>query len=102
MVRDKMDESAPNPLKSSAARRLLFGLSMELDSFLTEMLRHRGALQNLARRLRREAADDLVQETYLRAIASRASFRVGSNARAWLCRILVNAAINEYRRSARD
>ncbi|MDH3683162.1 MAG: sigma-70 family RNA polymerase sigma factor [Acidimicrobiia bacterium] len=42
-------------------------------------------------------AEDLVQETYLRAYRSYGTFRPGSNLRAWLFRILTNAHINRYR-----
>jgi len=44
-------------------------------------------------------AEDLVQETYLRAYAAWASFEPGSNCRAWLIRILMNSYINHYRRA---
>jgi RNA polymerase sigma-70 factor, ECF subfamily len=46
-----------------------------------------------------DAAQDLVQETYLRAYAAWASFIAGSNCRAWLIRILTNSYINHYRRA---
>ncbi len=42
-------------------------------------------------------AEDLVQETYLRAFRSYGSFETGTNLRAWLFRILTNAHINRYR-----
>ena len=45
------------------------------------------------------AAEDLVQETYLRAYAAWSSFIPGSNCRAWLIRILMNSYINHYRRA---
>jgi RNA polymerase sigma-70 factor (ECF subfamily) len=45
------------------------------------------------------AAEDLVQETYLRAYTAWASFEPGSNCRAWLIRILMNSYINHYRRA---
>ncbi len=44
------------------------------------------------------AAEDLVQETFLRAYQAWGSFAPGSNCRAWLIRILMNSYINHYRR----
>ena len=46
-------------------------------------------------------AEDLVQETYLRAFRSYGTFRAGTNLRAWLFRILTNAHINRYRAKSR-
>jgi RNA polymerase sigma-70 factor (ECF subfamily) len=47
-------------------------------------------------------AEDLVQETYLKAYAAFASFTPGTNLRAWLYRILTNTYINGYRRRQRQ
>jgi RNA polymerase sigma-70 factor (ECF subfamily) len=47
-------------------------------------------------------ADDLVQETLARAWQARASFRPGTNARAWTQRILFNTYINHYRKKKRE
>lgn len=47
-------------------------------------------------------ADDLVQETLIRAWQARASFRPGTNARAWTRRILFNTYINHYRKKKRE
>jgi RNA polymerase sigma-70 factor (ECF subfamily) len=47
-------------------------------------------------------AEDLVQETYLKAYAAFASFTQGTNLRAWLYRILTNTYINGYRRRQRQ
>jgi RNA polymerase sigma-70 factor, ECF subfamily len=44
------------------------------------------------------AAEDLVQETFLRAYTAWDTFTPGSNCRAWLIRILMNSYINHYRR----
>ena len=60
-------------------------------------------LYSAARRMTRNAADaeDLVQETYLRAYRGFGNFQQGTNLRAWLFRILTNAFINSYRSKQR-
>ena len=57
-----------------------------------------------AMRMTRNPADaqDLVQETYLKAFAAFGSFTQGTNLRAWLFRILTNTYINSYRRKQRQ
>jgi RNA polymerase sigma-70 factor (ECF subfamily) len=67
--------------------------------FTQEVLPHLTSLRDYARRL--GDPDDLVQQTYLQAFAARAQFRAGSNARAWLHRIMVNVAMTEHRHRAR-
>ena len=61
-------------------------------------------LSRTALRLARGSAlaDDLVQETLIRAWQARASFRPGTNARAWTRRILFNTYINHYRKKKRE
>src|SRR5947208_4529452 len=49
----------------------------------------------------REDAEELVQETYVRALRSWASFQPGTNLRAWLLRILTNLNIDRGRRQQR-
>ncbi|MBO0851459.1 MAG: sigma-70 family RNA polymerase sigma factor [Pseudonocardia sp.] len=61
-------------------------------------------LYGAALRMTRNPADaeDLVQETYLKAYAAFGSFRAGTNLRAWLYRILTNTYINGYRKRQRQ
>ncbi|MDT5067324.1 MAG: polymerase sigma-70 factor, subfamily [Mycobacterium sp.] len=49
-----------------------------------------------------EDAEDLVQDTMMRAYAAFHTFRVGTNLKAWLFRILTNGYINAYRKSKRE
>lgn len=63
---------------------------------------HRAFLYRFALRLRGNAADadDLVQETYLKAYRFWDSYDQGTNIRAWLCQILKNSAISLYRKES--
>jgi len=47
-------------------------------------------------------AEDLVQDTYLRAFRGFAGFTEGTNLKAWLYRILTNSFINTYRKKQRQ
>ena len=61
------------------------------------------ALYSAALRMTRNPADaeDLVQETYLRAYRGFGGFREGTNLKAWLYKILTNTFINTYRAKKR-
>ncbi|HXE57127.1 MAG TPA: sigma-70 family RNA polymerase sigma factor [Gemmatimonadales bacterium] len=73
-------------------------------SFEEEALPHLDGLYRVALRLTRDPAraEDLVQETMLRAFRAWDRFTPGTNARAWLFAILRNGFINEYRRMRRE
>ena len=62
------------------------------------------SLYSAAMRLTRNPSDaeDLVQETYLRAFRGFAGFQEGTNLKAWLYRILTNSYINTYRKKQRE
>jgi RNA polymerase sigma-70 factor (ECF subfamily) len=47
-------------------------------------------------------ANDLVQDTYLKAFRFISSFERGTNAKAWLFRILKNSFINDYRKRSKE
>jgi len=73
-------------------------------AFEAEALPHLDSLWAAARRLthHREAdAEDLVQETFLRAYRTFDNFERGTNARSWLLTILYSVFINRYHREQR-
>jgi RNA polymerase sigma-70 factor, ECF subfamily len=62
-------------------------------------MEHMGSLYSAALRMTRNPSDaeDLVQETYLKAYRSFGTFQEGTNLKAWLYKILTNTFINSYR-----
>jgi RNA polymerase sigma-70 factor (ECF subfamily) len=71
------------------------------SSFEREALVHLDTVYRVARRLAGNTAEaeDLTQETMLKAFRAWQQFRPGTNARAWLLTILRNTFINQYRRA---
>jgi len=71
--------------------------------FAEQAMEFMPALYSAALRMSRNRSDaeDLVQETYLKAYRSFGGFEQGTNLRAWLYRILTNTFINSYRSKKR-
>ncbi len=69
--------------------------------FEKEAIPHMDAVYNFALRMTgdEDDADDLVQETYLKAFRFFDKFEKGTNCKAWLFRILKNSFINDYRKT---
>ena len=73
-------------------------------TFEREALPHTDLLYNYALRMTNNPADaqDLVQETYLKAYRFWDKYELGTNIRAWLFRILKNSYINRYRKESKE
>jgi RNA polymerase sigma-70 factor (ECF subfamily) len=74
------------------------------DRFERDVLPLLPSLYGAALRMTRNPADaeDLVQDTYLRAFRGFGGFQEGTNLKAWLYRILTNSFINTYRKKQRQ
>jgi len=72
--------------------------------FESEFLPHIEAMYNFAFRITydEDAAKDLLQDTYYKAFKFIDSFHKGTNAKAWLFRILKNSFINEFRKKNKE
>ncbi len=119
MLRNVFDEAAAQPLPAvfielleqlAAAERSAGGVAFEaqetpgqLDdaSFMRELTLITPQLRGFARSLsgNRDSADDLVQETLLKAWMARARFQAGTNMRAWTFIILRNVFLSQMRRA---
>ncbi len=74
------------------------------EIFNNEFLPHITSMYNFGYRLTldRDDGKDLVQDTYLKAFRFIESFQKGTNAKAWLFRILKNSFINDYRKKSKE
>ncbi|HEY9048079.1 MAG TPA: sigma-70 family RNA polymerase sigma factor [Ohtaekwangia sp.] len=72
--------------------------------FHGEFMPHINSMYNFAYRLTLDSDDakDLLQDTYLKAYRFIESFQKGTNAKAWLFRILKNSFINDYRKKSKE
>jgi RNA polymerase sigma-70 factor (ECF subfamily) len=73
----------------------------ELEEFERALLAHGPNLLAVATRLARNRAEaeDLVQDTLVKALRAKDQYEAGTNLKAWLLKILKNTFINRYRRS---
>jgi RNA polymerase sigma-70 factor (ECF subfamily) len=96
------------PLRSDRERWYVGEMAREPVSdeppFAEQLLGQAGTLYNFARYLCRDAAraEDLVQETFARALDAESQFAPGSNLKAWLFRILRNTYVDGRRRDRRS
>ena len=101
-ISPKTEEGSYSKANAQANAMLKESLSKaEKDRiFEQEFLPHLEALYNFAYHLSydEENANDLVQETFLKSYRFINSYKVGTNAKAWLFQILKNAFINQYRK----
>jgi RNA polymerase sigma-70 factor (ECF subfamily) len=95
-----MQEQLTEPLLDSGTE----SSEEKVARFEASALEHLNSLYSAALRMTRKPADaeDLVQETYLKAFTAFDQFQPGTNLRAWLHRILVNQYINTYRKKQRE
>jgi RNA polymerase sigma-70 factor (ECF subfamily) len=72
-------------------------------NFEKDAMQYTRQLYSAAIRMTRNPADaeDLVQETFLKAYRAYHTFQEGTNLKAWLYRILTNTYINKYRKESR-
>ena len=72
-------------------------------TFTDQAMEHMPSLYSAALRMTRNPSDaeDLVQETYLKAYRGFGSYEQGTNLKAWMYRILTNTFINRYRAAKR-
>jgi len=72
-------------------------------NFESDAMQYAPQLYSAALRMTRNPADaeDVVQETFLKAYRAYGSFQAGTNLKAWLYRILTNTYINRYRKAQR-
>lgn len=92
-----MSEATPDHAREIA------GEARDRIRFEEEALALADQVYRVARRLvpSPEEAEDLVQDTYVRAFRNWRSFEAGTNLRAWLLRILTNLNIDRGRRAQR-
>lgn len=93
-----MTDQINTPVKRS------YSEAKKVQVFDGEFMPHVDSMYNFAYRLTfdEDDAKDLVQDTYMKAYRFINSFQEGTNAKAWLYRILKNSFINDYRKKSKQ
>ena len=108
---EKQENQDPNQQDQAEAtqeapevKRQQYTEKEKVDIFDNEFLPQIDSMYNFAYRLTfdEDDAKDLVQETYLKAFRFIDSFQRGTNAKAWLFRILKNSFINDFRKKSKE
>lgn len=89
---------------SSILSAISTSVKVKHAEFDREAVPHMDLLYNYALRMTgsRDDAEDLIQETYLKAYRFWDKYEKGTNIRAWLFRILRNSYINRYRKETKE
>lgn len=99
-----MQEVTKNKMTSDKPQKRQYSDLERKDVFDNEFLPHLDAMYNFAYRLTfdQDDAKDLVQDTFMKAYRFINSFEKGTNAKAWLYRILKNSFINDFRKKSKE
>ena len=101
---ENQENENENTEQTPEVRRQQYTEKEKVDIFDNEFLPQIDSMYNFAYRLTfdEDDAKDLVQETYLKAFRFIDSFQRGTNAKAWLFRILKNSFINDFRKKSKQ
>jgi RNA polymerase sigma-70 factor (ECF subfamily) len=82
---------------------MIFGSKKQKAAFATAVMEHINSLYGTALRMtgQKAEAEDLVHDTFVRALSFQNRFEPGTNLRAWLFKMMINLFINKYRRDRR-
>jgi RNA polymerase sigma factor, sigma-70 family len=82
---------------------MIFGSKKQKAAFATAVMEHINSLYGTALRMTKQkaAAEDLVHDTFVRALSFQNRFDPGTNLKAWLFKMMINLFINKYRRERR-
>ncbi len=103
-LNNSMQEVSKHKMTSETKHRREYSDLERKTIFDNEFLPHLDAMYNFAYRLTfdQDDAKDLVQDTFMKAYRFINSFEKGTNAKAWLYRILKNSFINDFRKKSKE